>query len=156
MTRRTSIRATSAVVPRRSDRLVGPGRISVVLQDDAVLDLPYPGAAMDALDDLALNLEDALQGLVNAVRELIPAPHDVFDPDALVRRWVANLDADPRGRLMVLLLSNPSDHSLHIMARAAVTGATEWHVPTATAGSTDSPAIVQRSVADEQPPGAGD
>lgn len=139
-----------SAVPRRS------GRISVLLEDDAALDLPYPGAAMDALDDLALDLETALQGLVNAVRELIPAPHDVFDPDTLVRRWVANLDADRRGRLLVLLLSNPSEHSLHSVARAAVTGGTEWHVPTATAGSTDSPAVVQRSAAHEQPPGAGD
>jgi hypothetical protein len=80
----------------------------------------------DTLEGLATELESALDRVVSAVRELVPPPHDVFEPDGLVRRWSAALEPGPRGRLLVTLLSSPTQDSLHALARAVLTGTTEW------------------------------
>lgn len=98
--------------------------------------LSYNSEAMDeTVEALGLQLEQALDHVVRAVGEIIPQPNDVFDPHGLVRRWVAGLEAEPRGRFLGLLLSDQWEAQLGAIARAVLVGAHVWPSPTATAST---------------------
>ena len=101
--------------------------------------LSYNSEAMDeTVEALGLQLEQALDHVVRAVGEIIPQPNDVFDPHGLVRRWVAGLEAEPRGRFLGLLLSDQWEAQLGAIARAVLVGAHVWPSPTATTTATSA------------------
>jgi len=75
---------------------------------------------------LEVDLHRALDKVVLAISEVIPGSSDVIDPDAVVRRWVSQMDETHRANFLVLVLSEGWERHLGAIARAVLAGETAW------------------------------
>lgn len=94
----------------------------------------------DASEMLAGDLERTLEQIARAVSEVSPG-NDVFEPQALVARWLAGLEPADRERLLTLLRSEQRQEQLASIARSVVAGSTAWPAGAAPEASPASPSV---------------
>ena len=75
---------------------------------------------------LEVDLHRALDQVVLAISEVIPASSDIIDPRALVRRWMTQLDPDHRASFLMLVLSEGWERHISAIARAVLADDTSW------------------------------
>lgn len=73
---------------------------------------------------LEVELHRALDKVVLAISEVIPDASDVIEPNALVRRWMSQLDPGRRARVLMLVLSEGWERHVGAIARAVLAGET--------------------------------
>ncbi len=73
---------------------------------------------------LEVELHRALDKVVLAISEVIPDSSDVIEPNALVRRWMSQLDPSHRARILMLVLSEGWERHVGAIARAVLAGET--------------------------------
>lgn len=78
---------------------------------------------------LEADLQRAVEQVLLAILEVIPAASDVIDPQSLVLRWMAQLQPEARARFLMLVLSEGWEAQLGTIARAVLTGDQSWPPP---------------------------
>lgn len=92
----------------------------------------------DASKELAGDLKRTLEQIARAVGEVSPG-NDVFEPQGLVDRWLAGLESEDRGRILLLLRSDEWQAQLAAIARSVVSGATAWPAAAAAEAPPNAP-----------------
>lgn len=88
---------------------------------------------------LEADLQRAMEQVLLAILEVIPAASDVIDPQGLVLRWMAQLQPEARARFLMLVLSEGWETQLGTIARAVLTGDQSWPPPADSASASAPP-----------------
>lgn len=75
---------------------------------------------------LEVDIHRALDKVVLAIAEVVPGSSDIIDPQALVRRWMSQLDPNNRARFLMLVLSEHWERHIGAIVKAVLAGETAW------------------------------